>query len=176
MIAWNDQSGSFHNASQTDPTSAPQWSAGAVNGKPALHFDGVNDQLAVPYAPDLAVTGDLSTFFVIEIDDFATYRGVWTETSGGYPLPNEYYTLPDSDPNPGIPRAFRAGYNGAGFVDGISAPPTNQFLIAGFEAAGTTLTHYLNGKENGSGDITNKIADAGLPLLIGKRDDSVTIM
>ena len=42
--------------------------------------------------------------------------------------------------------------------------------------AGTTLRHYLNGQENGSGDITNKIADAEGPLFIGTRDDLFTKM
>ena len=172
VIAWNDQSGGFHNATQSDDTAAPQWVAGAVNAKPALHFDGVNDFLSSPYAPDLAITGDLSTFFVAEIDDFTTYRSVWSQTDGGYPLPTDYYLLPDS----GLPRAIRAGYGGPGTVDGVTAPPTNQFMIAGFEMAGATLTHYLNGQENGSGDITNKLADGGVALFVGKRDDSATIM
>ena len=172
VVAWNDQSGNFHNASQTDPSATPLWVAGAVNGKPALRFDGVNDHLSVPYAPDLAVTGDLSTFFVAEIDDFATFRSVWSETDGGNPRPTDYYLLPDS----GLPRALRGGFANLGSVDGLAAPPTNQFVIAGFEMGGTTLTHYLNGQENGSGEITNRIADGVVSLFVGNRDDSATLM
>lgn len=173
VIAWNDQSGSFHNASQDDATAAPQWLAGAaVNGNPALRFDGVNDSLSVPYAPDLAITGDLSTFFVAEIDDFATYRSVWSETGGGYPLPTDYYLVPDT----GLPRLLRANLAGLGAADGNAGPPTNQFMIGGFVVSGPTVTHYLNGQDNGSGDITNRVADGGVPLMIGKRDDSATLM
>ena len=176
VVAWNDQSGGFHNATQGDASAAPQWVAGALNGKPALRFDGLNDFLSAPYAPDLAITGDLSTFFVVEFDDFATYRAVWSETGGGYPLPNDYFVLPDSSGSPGVPNALRAGLAGFGAVTATTALPTNQFVIAGFEMSGATLTHYLDGQPDGSGDITNHIADGYVPLLVGKRDDSVTTM
>ena len=49
-------------------------------------------------------------------------------------------------------------------------------MIAGFEMGGTTLTHYLNGQENGSGEITNRIADGVVSLFVGNRDDSATLM
>jgi hypothetical protein len=172
VVAWNDQSGNFHNASQSNPAAAPRLIAAAVNGKPTLRFDGADDQLSIPHAPDMANTGDLSTFFVVKFDDFATYRAVWAKTSGGFPSPIDYYLLPDS----GIPRTLRGGFAAFGVVDGANPPPTNQYTIVGFDMEGTTLRHYLDGQENGTGEITNKIADAEAPLFIGTRGDLFTKM
>lgn len=40
---WNDKSGNGRNAVQANATSQPLYSATAINGKPALTFDGVDD-------------------------------------------------------------------------------------------------------------------------------------
>jgi hypothetical protein len=42
---WNDQSGHQHTALQSDSSRQPQFVPNAVNGKPAVHFDGTNDRL-----------------------------------------------------------------------------------------------------------------------------------
>ena len=75
-----------------------------------------------------------------------------------------------------MPRAFRGGPAGIGSVDAAEAFPADTVLVGGFDMAGTTLTHYLNGLPIGSGEITAAAADAGRPLRIGTRDDLVTRM
>src|SRR5258708_6195117 len=47
VTAWADQSGQNNNAVQTDDAKAPQFIPTALNNKPALHFDGVDDYLDV---------------------------------------------------------------------------------------------------------------------------------
>ena len=143
-----------------------------MNSKPALRFDGNNDYLSVASSPSIAIAGDLSSFFVVEFDDFANFQAVWAKTENNLPRPTEYY-IP---PGPGVPRLLRGGTGGLGSVDGAAALPSGQYIVAGFDMEGTTARHYLNGQENGSGDIMATITDSGTPLLIGTRGDLFTRM
>jgi hypothetical protein len=172
VIGWSDQSGNFNNAQQPDEAAAPLWVAEAVNSKPALRFDGNNDYLSIASSASVAITGDIATFFVVKFDDFATFRAVWAKTENNLPRPTDFYTLPTS----GIPRVFRGGAGGIGSVDAANPLPAGEYVIVGFDMEGTTLRHYLNGQENGNGEITATPGDAGTPLLIGTRADSVTRM
>ena len=172
VTKWTDQSGKFNDAVQTNDSSAPLWIANAVNGKPALRFDGDNDYLSISNSPSIAIIGDLSSFFVVQFDDFATYRAVWAKTEGNLPRSTDYYILPDT----GIPRLIRGGTGGLGSVDGATALPSAQHLIAGFEMEGSTARLYFNGQEDSNGQITAMPTDAGTPLLIGTRGDLFTKM
>ena len=173
VSAWDDQSGNLNNAAQSDTTAQPQLVDNAVNNKPVIRFDGDNDYLSVSNSPSVAIAGDITTFFVVNFDDFDTFRAVWAKTASNLPAANDWYALP----NTGIPRAYRG--NGAaanGFVDGTTALTAGAYLIVGWDTAGTTLHHYLNGEPNGEGQITAALADAGTPLLIGTRGDLFTKM
>ncbi|MSU22054.1 MAG: hypothetical protein EXS30_11750 [Pedosphaera sp.] len=173
VSAWQDQSGNLNNAAQTDTTARPQLVDNAVNNKPVIRFDGINDYLIVPHSPSIAIAGDITTFFVVKFDDFATFRAVWAKTLANQPGPNDWYALP----NTGIPRAYRGNGIGAnGSVDGAAPLTAGEYLIPGFDMVGPTLHHYLNGKPSGEGRITAAIVDAGTRLLIGTRDDLFTKM
>ena len=74
----------------------------AINGKPVLRFDGVDDFLEVADSDSVSITGDITTFFVVKIDDFASYRAVWAKTVANQPAPNDWYTLPSSGGDTGI--------------------------------------------------------------------------
>src|ERR1051325_1040571 len=142
VTAWQDQSGKGNNAAQTTPDSSPLLVNNAINGKLVLRFnqvdDGSVDYLEVVDSDSISIAGDITTFFVVRFDDFATYRAVWAKTKVNQPGPNDWYTLPDS----GIPRAYRGDGNGAnGFADGGKALTTNQFLVAGWDTAGSPLRH-----------------------------------
>lgn len=172
VTGWTDYSGSFNNAAQLDITATPQLAANALNGLPTLRFDGVNDYLEIASGPSLAITGDITSLFVVKFDDFDTYRAVWAKTASNLPRPTDYYLLPNS----GVPRVFRGGPAGIGNVDASESIPAATFVIAGFEMAGTTLTHYLDGRVIGSGDIAAVPVDVGTPVRIGTRGDFVTRM
>jgi hypothetical protein len=172
VTAWTDFSGNFNSAFQSDVTATPQLVANAINGKPALRFDGGNDYLEAAPSPSLAITGDITSLFVVKFDDFATYRTVWAKTAVNLPRPTDYYLLP----NTGIPRVYRGGPAGIGNIDAGEPIPAGSYVIAGFEMAGTTLTHYLDGRDIGSGEITATPVDVGTPLQIGTRADFVTRM
>jgi hypothetical protein len=173
VSAWGDQSGNFNNAQQSTAAQRPLLVANAANGSPVLRFDGLDDSLVAAHSPTLAITGDISSFFVVKFDDFETFRAVWAKTNGNLPAPTDFYTLPGS----GIPRVFRGnGAAGLGNVDAAGAPLAGEFAIVGFDMTATTLRHFLNGAENGTGEITATIGDTGAPLHIGTRGDQFTRM
>ncbi len=167
--SWEDGSGNSNAAHQPAADSRPQWRAEAVNGQPAIYFDGEDDYLEVAHSASLAIVGDISSFFVLRMDDFDTFRGVWAKTDNNVPRPTDYYVLPGT----GIPRLYRGG-QGEGAADGANPLVAGEYAIVGFSVAGTTVQHYLNGEANGGGQITAPTADAGKPLRIGTRDDLVT--
>ena len=76
VTQWADQSLNGNNALQAVDASAPLFVANAQNNRPALRFDGVDDYLDVADSPSIAIVGDISSFFVVKFDDFATFRGV----------------------------------------------------------------------------------------------------
>ncbi len=174
VTAWQDQSGKGNNASQTVADTSPLLVNNAINGKPVLRFDGVDDFLEVPDSDSISISGDITTFFLVKFDDFATYRAVWAKTLANQPGPNDWYTLPSS----GIPRAYRGDGNGMnGYADGGKALTAGKYLVAGWDMAGSKLTHYIGGFASGGRGVDPAvIADANTSLLIGTRDDRVTIM
>ncbi len=174
VSAWADQSGKGNNASQPATDMSPELVNDAGNGKPALRFDGADDFLEVADSDSVSIAGDITTFYVVKFEDFATYRAVWAKTQVNQPAPNDWYALPGS----GIPRAYRGDGTGLNeYADGGKAMPARSFVIAGYGVAGTTLTHYYGAAPTGSGDIlTNIPGDAGTSLFIGTRDDRVTLM
>ena len=177
VTAWADQSGSNNTAVQAAESKAPKLVANALNGKPVLRFDGVDDYLDVAQSQSLAITGDISSFFVVKFDDFATFRAVWGKTAGpagNLPAPTDYYTVPTT----GVPRLYRGNGTSTslGFVDATKGLTAATYLIVGFAQQGTTLTHYLSGQANGSGQLTATLGDGGKALKIGSREDFVTKM
>lgn len=169
VSAWEDQSGNLNHAAQSESAQRPQLVASALNGRPALRFDGENDALTIPHSVSLAMVGDLTTYFVVKVDDFDTFRAVWAKTEGGQPRATDFYLVP----NTGIPRALRGG-SGAGSVDGTAPLVAGEYAIVGFSMTGSTLRHSLNGTANGEGTIGGTFADTGRPLFLGTRDDGVT--
>ncbi len=174
VTAWQDQSGKGNNAGQTVADTSPLLVNDAINGKPVLRFDGLDDFLEVPDSDSLSITGDITTFFLVNFDDFVTYRAVWAKTAVNKPAPNDWYALPGS----GIPRAYRGdGDQRFQSADGGKALTAGKYLVVGWDMSGSLLTHYLGGFATGGRGIDPAIvADANTSLLIGTRDDRVTIM
>src|SRR5262249_38983176 len=62
---WADQSPNLNDAAQHDTTLAALLVPGAVNGKPALRFDGVDDYMEIANSASLQpLAGDWTVFFV----------------------------------------------------------------------------------------------------------------
>ncbi|MDB6040772.1 MAG: Coagulation factor 5/8 type domain protein [Verrucomicrobiales bacterium] len=170
---WDDSSGNFNTAiANSELGTAPTLVPSVLNGQPVVRFNGVKDELVVNSSPSIAITGDISTFFVVRFENFDTFRAVWAKTAGNQPRPSDYYTLPSS----GVPNVFRGGAGGIANFQGDGPVPANTPAIVGWDMVGTTITHYVDNQPNGSGDITVTPTDAGDPLLIGTRGDQFTRM
>lgn len=65
VSSFNDYSGNGNNFSQSTSTKRPIYTTGAINGMPALHFDGVNDQMLRGATPALA-SANLTYFMVLQ--------------------------------------------------------------------------------------------------------------
>src|SRR5205814_8881189 len=85
VTAWQDQSGNGNNAAQTTADMSPLLVNNAINGKPVLRFDGVDDFLEVADSDSVSITGDITTFFLVKFDDFDNYRTVWAKTEAYKP-------------------------------------------------------------------------------------------
>jgi hypothetical protein len=174
VTQWDDQSGHANHASQPVVGLAPVLTNNAVNGRPALRFDGADDFMDVADSASISITGDIASFFVVRFADFATYRAVWGKTLVNQPAPTDFYAASGT----GVPTLVRGTgmSGGAQFATGSRAFTAGTFLQAAFVQAGTTATHYLNGLANGSATITVQPVDADLPLKIGSRADLFTIL
>jgi hypothetical protein len=169
ITAWNDRSGEGNNAAS--PGSSPMLVPGVINGKPVVRFDGVANVLEVPTDPSLELTNDFATFAMVKFDDFATYRALWAKTLGNQPG-IDYYLAPGT----GVPNFLRGNtLGGLGSFSANRPVVAGTWTILGYDMAGTRATHYLNGMSAGSGNINATFADSGLPLVIGSRDDRVTL-
>ena len=172
--AWSDQSGQNNHASQWDPAAAPVLVQDAINGKPAVRFTDAPQYLDVASAPSIALAGDVTTFAVLAVEDFATFRGIWAKTVGNRAEPNDYYLAAGT----GIATLYRAN-TGTAAAQGVTstfAVPTGQPVVVGFDIAGQAVTHYLNAQADRPGSITLTPEDGGLSLRIGSRDDLATQM
>jgi hypothetical protein len=169
---WDDSSGNNNNALQTDLGTAPTLVADALNGKPVIRFNGDQDELRIESSPSIAITGDISTFFVVNFTDFTTYRAVWAKTANNEPRPSDYYTLPNS----GIPNVYRGGSGGIASVTATDPVPAATYIITGWDMVGPTVTHYLDNAIIGTGNITVTPTDSGDPVFIGTRSDQFTRM
>jgi hypothetical protein len=166
VTTWEDQSGNLNHATQPTPGLRPQFAPASLNALPTLHFDGADDFLEIPHAITLAMVRDLSSFAVVRLDDFNTPRTIWAKTDASLPRPTDHAVLADS----GLPRTTRGGPQSTGFVNASSPLAPGEFAIVGFDTAGSTLRHWLNGEPNGEGSIDGPFADAAKPLRIGSRD------
>lgn len=171
---WLDSSGKVNHAYATVAENRPVLVENAVNGEPVLRFDGENDSLEVPHAESLSLPGDMTTYFVVRYQDFASFRTVWAKTNWNLPAPLDCYTLPGT----GKVRLYRGRgeTDGLQFVDTINPIPVAENIIAGFAVSNKSVDHFLNGSSNGFRDDLASAADRGKPIQIGTRDDRVTKM
>jgi hypothetical protein len=171
VTAWADQSGKGNNATQSDVTLAPKWVGNAAGAQPVLRFEGTN-YLDFAASASLTITGDISSFFVVKVDDFANWRGVWGQTVEGIAAPNDYYLATGT----GVPTFNRGDGTDSSAVAGQQAVLAGSYVVLGFDAVGTNINHYWNGLTNGTGTIAVTPADGGQPVRLGSRADLVTQM
>ncbi len=170
---WNDQSGAGNNAAEADPNLEPTLVNGAINGKPAVHFDGGNDGLASPHNPSLIVEGDLSFFAVIRPTSLTVHHGILSKCGGAASLSNSNFpaTLDmELVLTTGKPRLLRGNGTALSTMNGNANAVAGQTFIVEIIVKGTNALHYLNGNFNGQAVFADGVEDLGNPLRIGRRE------
>jgi hypothetical protein len=164
---WADQGPNGNDALQFNASARPALTAASINGKPTVTFSGAQFLEAFSN-PSLVLTGDVSIFAVVNAADYGGFRGIVAKTAGNQPAPLDYYLVQGS----GLPRVYRG--NGAGLnaqTTGSVAPVPGEPHVVSVVQQGASVTHYLDGAENGTAALSTTMADAGTPLRIGNRDD-----
>jgi hypothetical protein len=172
VVQWTDQSGNVNTAAQPDENLAPTLVPNVLNGHAVVRFDGVDDVLDVADSDSISITNDISSFFVLLFDNFDNYRSIWGKTLANQPAATDLY----AGINSGTPTFFRGNGSGSASANGARPYPTNTYIFAGVQQAGTAVSHFLNGAPNGGGTITAVREDRDTPLKIGSRADGVTRM
>lgn len=83
VSGWADQSGNGRHLIQSTATKQPLFIASAINSKPSLLFDGVDDLLSLASGATLSIFSDMS-FFVVMKKNTASNTGVLAGGSGAY--------------------------------------------------------------------------------------------
>lgn len=171
VTSWVDQSANGNDAAAVDETTSPSLIPNVMNGKPVLRFNGNNQFLEVGAGNAGFTAGDISTFAIVKINNYSTFRTIWSKTSANRPAPVDWYFASGS----GNANVYRGDGPNIGNVVG-SAPQAGAVVVVGFKAAGQAISQYIGYAVTGSGNITANVADAGLPLRIGRRADGATQM
>jgi hypothetical protein len=136
----------------------------AANG--TFYFNGTNNSIVVAHSAAINTTSDMTIAAWINVTNYSSYRSICGKVAAtSIPASYDYY-LNSSSGNPTFVRGNSSSY---GIVYAASAPTTNVWQHVAVTMAGSTVTHFLNSSNNGSGTITTNISDAGLELRIGSR-------
>lgn len=168
---WTDLSASGNTALQYRgvslmPTLVP-W---AMNGKPALRFDGIRNYLEAASSPSLAITGDMTIYAVANFTDYNGIREIISKTAGNQPASFDYYVQNST---------HTRFYRGNGTVNNLVtalAPSAGVPHRLAVVMQGTNVSHFLDGNGNGTGILSTPMADSGTPLRIGSRNDLAQYM
>ena len=148
-----------------------QGNHGTINNfaQGGLYFDGVNDHINVPNAPQLALTGDFTFEVWLRPSDFAQHRGILgkVNSQNSQSAPFDFYLLQTS----GLPRILVGNGSTSEFVDAMNAPVPGEWAHVAVVKQGTSVSHYLNGTLNGTGTINQSAVDSDVPLILGSRND-----
>ena len=133
VAAWRDQSPNGQQATQgLNSDFEPAFAASAVNGLPAVHFDGIDDFMSIPNSPALQPqSGDWTVFFVAK--RAGTSRGDFPQIIGSRPW------------NAGSDKGWAVSFNAGGLVashyadgskghDGPAALSTSALSLDTFQA------------------------------------------
>lgn len=175
VVSWQDLA-SGNSPEQLDRGSQPSLRANAINGRPAVHFDGndqylmANDHRSVQFGNgDFMVEAVVAYTNVPSRDQNTGYACVFVKSGPYAPYPGP--ALFGNDPT--VPNAsFRAQVDAFTFVD--SVPTTNNdgsFHYVGMRRLSGVLSIRVDGVTSGSGVTADgDMSAVGMGVYIGGRD------
>lgn len=166
------------NAAQTTPSSQPLFQGDAINGLPALEFDGVDDFLIIPNNPSLE-TNNITVFIVamaIPIDITNTLRSILTKGTSGGGSSNPAYEVRYNNQIKRI-NFLTTNSSGTSYASANTTILENIGFI--FSAvhnssnATSGLQSFFNGELQGSNATTNSIARNNQAITIARQKSTV---
>lgn len=167
VTQWNDLSTNGNNlfaafGPPTDPIMATN------NGTLAVRFIATNQtSLYANPSPSLAITNDMAIFAVV---NYATLAGntngmIVSKTTGNQANPFDYYT------GFGAVRLLRGNGASSASVSSTSQPSVGVTHLLDVTMQGTTVTHHLDSRPNGTGTLSISTTDNNSYLYLGTRAD-----
>lgn len=160
---WDDQSGNGNNFTDAGGSSDPTLVSNALNGLPALLFNGTNEtyMYAGGSAPSLALTGDMTIFAVMNFTTYLNPSGTTgiggggeiisknDEPTGTFPAPWDYYAYYGG----GFAPLLLRGNGTVGqtpFAGAATSPSTGLWHELSAMSQGNQELHRVDGRPNGN--------------------------
>jgi len=159
---WNDKSGNARHASQASAANQPTYTASAYAGKPALTFDGVNDNLEVNYI----YSGDKATIYAVvsRLGGGSTEQWVFSSYGGanGTPLVAPMWTT-------GAGTNEWATYSTTFLPNGAELPTDGTPFALGLvsDISGSVLDAFTNGTRSAQHATSARYTGGGARNFIG---------
>ncbi len=161
VSAWTDQSGNDNSASQGNPAHQPGHQANALNGQPAVQFDGTDDYLGVADDAALDLVGDQTLFVVAQTSDVeAMYMAKYSPSS-----PNTGWGLGIGIAGTDGDLQYWSSSRGSWFDSDLNISGGSEH-IAATRRNGSTLRAFRDGSAS-SADDGHGNGPSGTHLIIG---------
>jgi hypothetical protein len=181
---WDDQSTNMNTFLGTGGFE-PIYATNAVNGYPALLFNGTNQTfLYANVSSSLTLNGDLAIFAVMDFTTFLNTNGQTAGGEGGGEIVSETDPTLKGTPSSWDYYCYYGGAHGPLLLRGNGAnaqaqfaggggPPTNTWIELSAMSSGGTETHRMEGRANGSvaWTLTGGTATTASYVSIGERFD-----
>lgn len=170
VTRWTDLSGSGDHLVQTAfPVRQPTWAGTAINGKPAVQFDGTM-VLTSASASDLQAGSNDVTVVVVAVPaatqpGYSSIVDLSSDTAHGYVLGQ----LADET------NQYRLWFQDATQTSGWQSSPAVTAISGGAPQVitvvknGATASSYLNGSAQGSGTVSQTLYAPAAPVAVGNR-------
>jgi hypothetical protein len=161
VAQWSDKSGNDRHATQATAANQPTYTASAYAGKPALTFDGVNNNLEVNYN----YSGDKATIYAVvsRLGGGSTEQWVFSSYGGVYGTPlvaPMWTTAPGND---------WATYSTAFLSNGAELPTDGTPFALGLasDISGSVLDAFTNGTRSAQHATGARYTEGGARNFIG---------
>jgi hypothetical protein len=161
--SWMDRAYFGALARSYDMEARPTMAPGAINGHPAVRFDGVNDYLAVPDVPNHHFgLDDFTVAMVIRYDALPTERlALFNKQATASPYPGIFIYLA-ADMN-----SIEAKVDATRIVP-VNAPPSGVHLVV-YSRSGSTQRLRVDDVQQENGDAAIDVSAPAVDISIGGR-------
>ena len=135
LASWPDRSGGGHNLSQAAPSRQPVYRTGLLGGRGGVRFDGADDFLATPDAPDLRLPALTVAVVLARRTGPTGYQSFLNKRGGDSDVAWNLLLASGS--------AALGNYNGSGLQQSPAAPPVGVPCLIEADSDGGTSRLWL---------------------------------